>query len=101
MRRWTSTQARKAAILRRWTSTYAAKTRHARDAETQAFNNYKCAEKDTEAYFVDLGKIEFATCDGLHPASAGHEQIFKAVLPAFNAIFRQCDHHSPHTNATS
>lgn len=58
----------------------------ARDVLTQAFNTYKTGEQDSEAYFVDLGKIEFATCDNLHATTAGHEQIFKAALPAFEAI---------------
>ena len=59
---------------------------HARDAVTQSFNSYKTGENDPAAYFVDLGKIEFATCDGLHPTTTGHEQIFKASLSAFDAI---------------
>jgi len=58
----------------------------ARDAVTQAFNAYKSAERDGAAHLVDLGKIEFATCDGLHPTTTGHEQIFKAALPAFESI---------------
>lgn len=61
---------------------------HARDAVAQSFNSYKNGEKDTKAYLVDLGPIKFATCDGLHPTTAGHQEIFKAALPAFDAILK-------------
>ena len=35
--------------------------------------------------------IAAASCDGLHPTSAGHEQIFEAALPAFEAIMKKTD----------
>jgi hypothetical protein len=57
-----------------------------RDAVSQVFDAYRTGETDSSASCVDLGKIEFATCDNLHPTSAAHEQIFKAALPAFEAI---------------
>jgi len=53
---------------------------------TRAFNSYKKTAQDENAYLVDLGKIAFATCDGQHPTAAGHQAIYKAALPAVDAI---------------
>jgi hypothetical protein len=61
----------------------------AREVTTQAVNHYKDSEKDDRAYLVDLGKFPFATCDGLHPTSAGHRTIYETALPAFDAILKQ------------
>ncbi|HEX8912436.1 MAG TPA: SGNH/GDSL hydrolase family protein [Humisphaera sp.] len=58
----------------------------ARDAIARAFATYKAASGDGAAHLVDLGAIKFATCDGLHPTTAGHEEIFRAAVPAFDAI---------------
>jgi hypothetical protein len=60
-----------------------------RDGLTRAFNSYKSAGKDAHADLVDPGRIAFATCDGQHPTAAGHEAVFKAVLPAFDAIIKR------------
>lgn len=60
----------------------------AREVTTQAVNNYKQSEKDSLAYLVDLGKVSFATCDGLHPTTAGHRKIYESALPAFDAILK-------------
>jgi hypothetical protein len=60
----------------------------AREVTTQAVNHYKDSEKDDRAYLVDLGSFPFATCDGLHPTSAGHRTIFETALPAFDAIVK-------------
>lgn len=53
---------------------------------TQAFNSYKNLDHDDNAYLVDLGQITFATADGQHPTAAGHQSIYKAALPALDAI---------------
>lgn len=60
-----------------------------RDGLIRAFNSYKSAGKDAHADLVDPGRIAFATCDGQHPTAAGHEAVFKAVLPAFDAIIKR------------
>ena len=53
---------------------------------TRAFNSYKSAAGDDGAYLIDLGRITFATADRQHPTAAGHREIFKAALPAFDAV---------------
>ena len=58
----------------------------ARSVLTAAFNTYKNAANDLNAYLVDLGSISFATADGQHPTAAGHVSIYNAALPAFNSI---------------
>lgn len=55
---------------------------------TRAFNSYKATPGDALAHLVDLGKVEFATCDGQHPEATGHQAIFKAALPAIDAIIK-------------
>lgn len=58
----------------------------ARTQVAKAFNSYAKASKDTNAFLVDLGSISYATADGQHPTAAGHQTIFRAALPALNAI---------------
>ncbi len=58
----------------------------ARAELTRAFNSYKSTARDGHVDLVDPGRSAFATCDGQHPTAAGHEAVFKAVLPAFDAI---------------
>jgi len=53
---------------------------------TRAFSTYQNAAKDKNAHLIDLGRITFSTADGQHPTAAGHEAIFKAALPAFDAV---------------
>jgi hypothetical protein len=85
----------------------------AREVTAQALNDYRRAEKDSQAYLIDLGmtaeqrakfvallgpsnqayltevgKFLFSTCDGLHPTAAGHRTIFETALPAFDAILK-------------
>lgn len=60
----------------------------ARSAVTKAFNAYQSASADKSIYLVDLGFFGFATCDGQHPSASGHKTIYKAALPAFEAILQ-------------
>ena len=53
---------------------------------THAFNRYKNAAGDKNAFLVDLGAVMYATCDGGHPTTDGHQAIYAAALPAFDAI---------------
>jgi lysophospholipase L1-like esterase len=53
---------------------------------SRAFNSYKNSTADNNAYLVNLGRIKFAACDGQHPTAAGHQDIYKAVLPEFDRI---------------
>jgi hypothetical protein len=53
---------------------------------TQAFNRYKNAANDDDAHLIDLGRITFATADGQHPTAAGHQEVYRAALPAFDAV---------------
>jgi len=53
---------------------------------TRAFNTYKNATEEARVYLVDLGKITYETCEGCHPVAAGHQAIYKAALPDFDAI---------------
>ncbi len=61
----------------------------ARAEVTRAFNSYKNSSRDTSVYLVDLGWLTFATCDGQHPTTAGHQVIYKAALPVLDAIVRK------------
>ncbi len=56
---------------------------------TRAFGKYRESTKDACAHLVDLGKITFATSDGQHPTSGGHEVIAKAAMPALDSIVRK------------
>ena len=58
----------------------------ARAEVTRAFNSYKSTTRDAHVYLVDLGRITFATTDGVHPTAAGHQEIYTAAVSAFDAI---------------
>jgi alpha-L-arabinofuranosidase/acetyl esterase/lipase len=68
----------------------------ARTEVTRAFNTYKTNAKDDNAHLIDLGFFGYNTGDGQHPTAMGHQTIFKAALPAFDAILRD-QYHSPST----
>lgn len=53
---------------------------------SRAFEAYKAAARDDNAWLIDLGQIPYGTADGQHPTAAGHRAIFEAALPAFDAI---------------
>ncbi len=53
---------------------------------SRAFEAYKAAARDDNAWLIDLGQIMYGTADGQHPTAAGHRAIFEAALPAFDAI---------------
>lgn len=53
---------------------------------TGAFHRYQTAAKDDHAHLIDLGRIPFATADRQHPTAAGHRDVFKAALSAFDAV---------------
>jgi len=55
-------------------------------ALTDAFHRYKQDTGDKFAFFFDLGRLKFATCDGQHPTAAGHQAIFKAAVRAFEEV---------------
>lgn len=57
-----------------------------RGGVTQAFNSYKNASKDANAFLIDLGQVTFDTCDGQHPTAAGHQAIYKAALPVLDPM---------------
>jgi hypothetical protein len=38
---------------------------------------------------IDVGRITFATADRQHPTAAGHRDIFKAALPAFDSVLSE------------
>ncbi len=52
----------------------------------RAFGSYKSAAEDENAHLIDVGRITFATADQQHPTAAGHRDIFKAALPAFDRV---------------
>jgi hypothetical protein len=54
----------------------------------QAFSSYTNSALDTNTLLVDLGSISFATGDGQHPTAFGHEMIYQAALPFFDAILK-------------
>lgn len=58
----------------------------ARAQITRAFNAYKDAANDPNAFLVDLGKVTFATCDGQHPTAEGHRAIYDAAIPVIDRI---------------
>ena len=58
---------------------------------TRAVHRYQGAAGDENAHLVDLGKIGFATADGQHPTAAGHRDIFKTALSAFDAVLTARD----------
>ena len=62
---------------------------------TQAFKDYQQSSGDKNASLVDAGSLNFATCDGQHPTAAGHQAIFQAALPAFEALLGPVANHPP------
>lgn len=58
----------------------------ARSQVTQAFGSYTNTFPDTNAFLVDLGTISYATADGQHPTTAGHQTIYQNALPFFDPI---------------
>lgn len=59
---------------------------------SRAFEAYKAAARDDNAWLIDLGQIPYGTADGQHPTAAGHRAIFQAALPAFDAILGRGSH---------
>jgi hypothetical protein len=58
----------------------------ARQEITAAFATYRQRNNDACVYLVDLGSITYSTADGCHPTAAGHQAIYRAALPHFDAI---------------
>ncbi len=58
----------------------------ARAEVTRAFKTWQTATPDAHAHLIDLGKVTFATADKVHPTTAGHQAIFKAVLPEVERV---------------
>lgn len=58
----------------------------ARAEVTDGFRAYGESSGDARASLADLGKVQFATADGVHPTAAGHRRIFEAAVPFFNGI---------------
>ena len=58
----------------------------ARARLTEAFEAYAKASGDSATHLLDLGKIEFETCDGVHPTAAGHASVFELALPRLRAL---------------
>ncbi len=58
----------------------------------RAFEAYKLAARDYNAWLIDLGQIPYGTADGQHLTAAGHRAVFEAALPAFDAILERGSH---------
>ncbi|MEO5712825.1 MAG: prolyl oligopeptidase family serine peptidase [Luteolibacter sp.] len=58
----------------------------ARAEVSGGFNAYKKSSNDNNACLVDLGSVNFESCDGQHPTVAGHQSIFRAAMPLFDPI---------------
>jgi lysophospholipase L1-like esterase len=58
----------------------------ARARVTEAFEAYRQSSADRGTHLLDLGKIEFETCDGVHPTAAGHKAVFEMALPRIKAL---------------
>jgi hypothetical protein len=58
----------------------------ARARVTEAVESYRMGSGDKGTVLLDLGKIEFETCDGVHPTAAGHAAVFEHALPRMKAI---------------
>ncbi|MGN6545700.1 MAG: SGNH/GDSL hydrolase family protein [Aureliella sp.] len=61
----------------------------ARAEVTSAFEKYRAEHRDADAQLLDLGPLEFATCDGVHPTAAGHRSIYEAALPAIDRLLKR------------
>ena len=44
--------------------------------------------KDAHTHLVDLGPINFDTCDGQHPTASGHKSIYQASIPHLDTILK-------------
>lgn len=53
---------------------------------SEGFNSYKNSSADTNAFLVNLGPLVYATGDGQHPTAQGHQTVYHAALPYFDAI---------------
>jgi hypothetical protein len=51
-----------------------------------AFNAYRSASNDGNAFLVDLGTLSFTTADGQHPTAEGHRTLYAAALAAFDEL---------------
>jgi acetyl esterase/lipase len=60
----------------------------ARAEVSAAVNTYLQTSKDAHTYLVDLGTLNFETCDGQHPTAIGHRTIFQSALPHFEKILK-------------
>jgi lysophospholipase L1-like esterase len=58
----------------------------ARARVTEAVEAYRQSSADLGTHLLDLGKIEFETCDGVHPTAAGHKAVFEIALPRIKAL---------------
>lgn len=58
----------------------------ARAEVKQAFDRYQDSTKDPNCHLIDLGKLEFDTCDGGHPTAAGHRRVTDFALPVIDKI---------------
>ncbi len=60
----------------------------ARAEVTAAVQSYVETSKDKLTHLVDLGQIQFETCDGQHPTAAGHKAIYEKALPFFDKLVK-------------
>lgn len=60
----------------------------ARGEVTAAVDSYLRSSKDANTRLIDLGAVQFDTCDGQHPTAAGHQAIYKAALPFFDKALK-------------
>lgn len=60
----------------------------ARAEVTAAVQSYVETSKDKRTHLVDLGQIQFETCDGQHPTAAGHQAIYEKALPFFDKLVK-------------
>lgn len=60
----------------------------ARAEVSAAVNAYLQTSKDAHTHLVDLGTLNFETCDGQHPTAIGHRTIFQSALPHFEKILK-------------
>lgn len=71
----------------------------ARAEVTRAYKTWQTTTPDAHAHLIDLGKITFATADKVHPTAAGHQAIFKAVLPEIEKVLGPVDRKATDTAA--
>ena len=61
----------------------------ARGEVSAAVQSYLESSKDERIHLVDLGPVQFETCDGQHPTAAGHQAIYRAALPFFDKLLKR------------